>query len=147
MAMTKKELAELAALKEQLAKARALRWPVGPRPQPMTYDEIKAARAPGGMRYGQPQMVARGYFVCQKGPMFRPSWQVTYGCSDGYSHSPDGDVTTSQNMGTMYRTELEAWQGVQHRAVEAAAHELMVIEQEIEKARAKVVQVLPVETA
>ena len=41
---------QLAALKEQLAKARALRWPVGPRPQPMTHDEIKAARAEGNRK-------------------------------------------------------------------------------------------------
>lgn len=144
MAMTKKEQAELKELKEQLAKARALRWPVGPRPQPMTYDEIKAARMPGGMRYGKPQMVARGYFILGSG-LFSGSKRVSYGCSDGYSHAPAGNVTTAQNMGTMYRTELEAWQEVQHRAVEAAASELMMIEQEIEKARAKVIQALPVE--
>jgi hypothetical protein len=116
MAMTKKEQEEMRLLREARDMARALRWPDYSMPSAMTREEIEAAKAPGGMRFSQLQMVARGWFANAF------SGQVTYGCSDGVHHSASGDTTTTQQMGRMYRTKKEALRVVRiERTIQYAA--------------------------
>lgn len=117
MAMTKAEKAKQDELQQRLAALKAIAALDDPLPQPMTYDEIKAALKPGGKtHYGASSKVARGWFANHH------TMEVTRGCSDGGYHSTEGDVTTSQQMGEMYRTEAEAWLVVRHRtALEAVA--------------------------
>lgn len=116
MAMTKTEKAAMRALEERIALVRAVAAMDEVIPPSMTHDEIKEALAPGGMKYGQRQNVARGWFAHSYG-----TGSVSYGCSDGYSHSSSGDVTTTQQPGCMYRTEAEAWRVVRRtKALEIA---------------------------
>lgn len=127
MAMSKKEQQEVERLKAELAMARALRWPSFANPPTMTRDEIKEALVPGGIRYGSPCKVARGWF------MNSHSRSVTYGCSDGYRHAREGDAPGSQECGRMYRTEADAWRAMRHEATLRAAKELADIDAQIER--------------
>ena len=84
--------------------------------------------APGGMKYGQRQQVARGWF------MNPHSLMVTYGCSDGSTHSTEGDITSTQRMGRMYRTEIEALRAMRHEVVDRVSRELAKIDARIDRA-------------
>jgi hypothetical protein len=124
MAMTKKEQEEMALLREARDMARAMRWPEYPCPARMTAAEINAAKVPGGVKHGSQQMVARGWFF----------WgtRVTYGCSDGIHHAVEGDVTTSQNAGRMFRTKLDALRAMRIERTIEVARELARIDAMIE---------------
>jgi hypothetical protein len=102
MAMTKAEKAKM----EELETALALCWPAYPAPQPMTREEIEAAKVkltPTRSVYRE-RSAALGWFYNAH------SGDVTQGWSDGIAHSRD-NVTGdhgSQNMGRMYRTKALA---------------------------------------
>ena len=132
MAMTKAEKAELEAARNSLALVRAMHFPDYPVPQPMTYEEIKASLVAGGKRFGHTQMVARGWFYnANLGGQGGYSNSVTHGCSDGIHHSREGDVTTTQQTGRMYRTKLEALQALRHELTTQAATVLAAVDAQI----------------
>lgn len=118
MAMNKAEQKRMADLDEALALARSMRWPEYNMPAPMTGADIKANLVDGGMKYGSPDRVARGYF----GNSY--SGRVTYGCSNGHSHNAEGDKTTTQGMGRMYAFEHDAWRAIRHEMTLRFAKEL-----------------------
>jgi len=132
MSMTKAEKARVAELEHALALARALRFPDYPVPAPMTYDEIKASLTDGGIRYGQKQRVARGWFYHANLGGYSNS--VSFGCSDGHSHGRDTDTTTSQGMGRMYRTREEATMGLRHELTTQCAEVLARVDQMLAEA-------------
>lgn len=122
MAMTKKEQAEMERLRFDLALARAMRWPSYPKPASMTVAEIKDSLVDGGVQYGSPQKVARGWFTNAY------SQRLTYGCSNGISHNNDGDKTTTQNMGQMYRTKADAARAMRFEMTEDFAKKLAAVD-------------------
>jgi hypothetical protein len=128
MALTKAEAKRIADLEEGIRLARSMRWPEYNMPAPMTQAEIKAALVPGGMRYGSPQMVARGWFGFGRSD---GSYHVSYGCSDGVNHNSDGDTTIAQNMGRMFATELDAWRAARYQLTERFAKSLAAIDEKI----------------
>lgn len=129
MAMTKAEKARMAELEHALGLARALRFPDYPVPTPMTREEIKASLVDGGTRYGKAQQVARGWFYnAYLGGAGDYANRVTYGCSDGIGHDRDGDTTSSQNMGRMYRTRGEAVMAMRHELTTACAEVLAKVD-------------------
>ena len=134
MAMNKAEKAELQAARDALALVRAMHFPDYPVPQPMSREEIEAAKVDGGMQYGSPQKVARGYFYNVYFGSFGEPTKVTYGCSSGSTHSSAGDTTTTQNMGRMYATEADAWRAARHEATTKVAKILADIDAAIEGA-------------
>lgn len=104
MAMTKAEKARV----EELETALALCWPPYPAPEPMTREEIEAAKIKLTPRdasvYRNGREAALGWFYNAYAGL------VTQGWSDGMSHSVNnttGDYG-SQRMGQMYRTRAEA---------------------------------------
>lgn len=128
MAMNKAEKAEMERLRNDLALARAMRWPDYPRPEPMTREEIDAALVEGGEKWGKRQRVARGWFYNAYLGGYGPP-KVTYGCSDGFHHSTTGDTTSTQQMGRMYRTEEDAWQCLRLDLTEQCAKLLASVDQ------------------
>ena len=128
MAMTKKEQAEMQRLRDDLALARAMRWPDYPKPAPMTHAEINANLVEGGERFGRRQMVARGWYQNSY------SGRVTYGCSTTIHHSSEGDTTTSQHMGVMYRTKAAALMAMRLEMTEKFAKELAKVDRLIAEA-------------
>lgn len=133
MAMNKTEQKRMADLDHALRLARALRWPDYPEPAPMSGAEINDSKAPGGFkRYlretQEREMVARGWFVStyQQG-------NVTYGCSNGVNHDRDGDSTSTQGMGQMFRTEEEAYRYLRVLKTREYAEHLAKIDAEIER--------------
>ena len=105
----------MAELEHALLLARAMRFPDYPVPRPMTYEEIKANLVEGGVRHGHPQKVARGWFYnAYIGSHTSYGGRVTYGCSDGIHHSTEGDTTTTQDCGRMYRTKADAVMALRH---------------------------------
>ena len=130
MAMNKFERAELKRLWADLALARAMRWPSYVKPSPVTPEWIKANLVDGGIRYGSPQKVARGWFYnAYLGTHSEPD--ATYGCSNGISHNRDGDTITTQNMGRMYETKLEALQALRLDLTEQCAKLLASVDSKI----------------
>lgn len=125
MAMTKAETKRMADLEEALACARAMRWPEYNMPAPMTEAEIRANLVDGGMKYGRPDRVARGWFANGY------SSRVTYGCSNGIYHSAEGDITTSQQMGRMFSSEADAWRAVRYEMTERYAEALARVDAKI----------------
>lgn len=120
MSMTKAEKEAFDRMQTDLRLARALRWPIGPTPKPMTVDEIKAECHHASSAYGE---VAIGWF------MNAYSMRVTRGCSNGYTHNVEGtSCTTSQGPGAMYRTEADAWVAMLHIKVRDYARDLAQIE-------------------
>lgn len=136
MTMTKAERARMEMLEREARLARALRFPTDPVPQPMSIAEIKASLTDGGMKSGHYEKVARGWFFNSH------VMQVSRGCSNGYSHSPTGNVTTSQNGGRMYRTEAEAWRAMRHEKARQVAEDLAKIDARIEKCEAEQNEIL-----
>ncbi len=130
MAMNKKEQDEMQRLRDDLALSRALRWPDYPRPTPVDRDWVDANLAEGGVQYGRPQMVARGWFYNAYIGGMR-GHEVTYGCSNGMSHSSSGDLTTSQGMGRMFATKREALQALRLELTERCAGILAVVDQQL----------------
>lgn len=128
MAMTKAEKERMERLEHAAAMAMALRFPTDPCPQPMTKDAIKALLSATPCGAGK-QHVARGWF------MNAYSIRVTYGCSDGVHHSHDGDRTTSQHHGRMYRTKSEAWRALRHEKIFEVAKFLAQIDAEVAAAQ------------
>jgi len=98
MAMNKSEKAEFEAFKLERDMARSLRWPEYRKPSTMTDAEIQMEKRGGGGFND----VARGWFCNAY------SGSVTYGCSNGVNHNRDGDRTTTQGTGKMYRYKSEA---------------------------------------
>lgn len=127
MAMTKAEQARMAELERALSLARAMCWPSYRSPAPMTEADIKANLVAGGIKWGdRPQMVARGWFAHSSS---HP--RVTYGCSDGINHDSDSDKTSTQRMGRMFFTEIEAWRMVRIELTERFAAELAKVDAKI----------------
>ena len=120
MAMNKKEQAEMDRLRSDLALARAMRWPSYPKPAPVTREWIDANLVDGGLKYGKPQRVARGWFI-NSYVSFVSAPHVTFGCSDGYNHDREGDTTAVQQMGCMYATKEEALQALRWEVTERVA--------------------------
>lgn len=102
MPMNKKEQAEMQRLRDDLALARAMRWPDYPKPAAITLEQIKANLVDGGIRYGHAQKVARGWFYNAF------SQSLSYGCSDGHFHDRNGDTTSTQQIGYMFATKADA---------------------------------------
>lgn len=119
MAMTKAERAELQEARDALALVRAMHFPDYPVPQPMTLDEILASLEPGGLRHGSPQMVAFGWNIARG--------EAIKVCSNGYN-SGWGDTTSSQGMGVLYRSPLDAWRAHRHAETTKAAKHLAEID-------------------
>ncbi len=129
MAMNKTEQKRMDDLEHALRLARALRWPDYPEPAPMTEAEIRANLAPGGKKQfgnGDPEKVCRGWFVNSY-----QTGRVSHGCSNGFNHSDSGDYTTTQNMGVMYPTELDAWRLLRCKKTREYAEHLAKIDAEI----------------
>lgn len=127
MAMNKAEKAELDKARRDLRLAKSMRWPEYPMPKPMTKDEIEQNLTDGDIQYGSPQRVARGWFsVSYRG-------EASYGCSNGINHSPTGGKTTTQGIGAMYRTELQALQVTRLRLTEEYAARLAAIDARIQE--------------
>jgi hypothetical protein len=114
--MTKTEKERVAQLERDLALAKAMRWPGYPSPAPKTRAEIEKSKTEGAPRYGQISMVARGWFANSYS-----EGKVSYGCSNGVNHGSDGDKTTTQGMGRMYATEVDAWRAVRVEMTELFA--------------------------
>lgn len=131
MAMTKAERAEMERLWADLAMARAMRWPSYPKPAPMTLEDIKANIVDGGVQYGRPQKVARGWFYNAYLSHSYPD--VTQGCSTGFVHSTSGDVATTQNRGRMYARKVDALRAMRHDLTEFVASILAKVDQQIEE--------------
>lgn len=132
MAMNKAEKAELEEARNALALVRAMHFPDYPVPEPMTYEEINASFVDGGKQFGQTQRVARGWFYnANLGGHGGYSNGVTHGCSNGINHSREGDVTTTQQAGRMYRTKLEALQALRHDLTTQAAKVLAAVDAQI----------------
>lgn len=130
MAMNKKEQAEMQRLRDDLALARAMRWPDYPRPAPVDREWIKDNLVEGGVKYGHASKVARGWFYnAYVGGM--SGHGVTHGCSDGIHHSTSGDATTTQNMGRMYATKREALQALRLDLTEQCAHILAGVDRQL----------------
>lgn len=127
MAMNNKEKAEMERLQEELPHAKSMSWPAYDFPKPMTIDEIKESLAPGGTKYGSRQKVARGWFASGYG--------ATYGCSDGVNCSREGDITTTQGRGEMYRTKLDALKVVRLCVTIDTARRLADIDAKIKEAQ------------
>lgn len=133
MAMNNKEKAEMERLRADLALARAMRWPSYPKPAPVTAQWIKDNLVDGGVRYGQPQKVARGWFYnAYLGGYSSPS--ATYGCSDGVHHNTQGDTTASQNAGRMFATKREALEALRIDLTEMVAKVLAGVDRQIDEA-------------
>lgn len=130
MAMNKKEQAEMEALRDALAKAKAMRWPDYPMPAPVTRQWIDANLVDGGIKYGKPQKVARGWFTYSHIDGYRRPG-ASYGCSDGINHDTSSDTTSTQNMGRMYATKLEALQAVRIEVTQRVAGILASIDRQI----------------
>lgn len=131
MAMNKAERAELQAARDALALVRAMHFPDYPVPRPMTRDEIDAAKVDGGFRYGRPERVARGYFYNVHLSSFTRAVSVSFGCSNGTTHSPSGDTTNTQNMGRMYRSEADAYRAARHELTTAVAKLLAQVDADL----------------
>jgi hypothetical protein len=130
MAMNKKEQAEMDALRNALAEAKAMRWPDYPAPAPVTRQWIEANLVDGGMKYGRPQKVARGWFYnSHLGGYGSPG--VTYGCSDGMNHDKVEDKTSVQGAGRMYATKLEALQALRIELTQRCAGILASVDRQI----------------
>lgn len=95
MALTKKEAAEMDALREQLAQERAMRWPEYGEPAPVQLAGIAG------------DALTVGWFV----HTWATEYSVSQGCSNGYNHS-DRDTTRAitQGAGCFYDTRREALQ-------------------------------------
>jgi hypothetical protein len=130
MAMNKKERAEMDRLRDDLALSRSLRWPDYPRPKKVSLEWIKANLVSGGIKYGHPQEVARGWFYNANIGSYS-QYTVTYGCSDGIYHNRDGDTPSSQNIGRMYATRLEALQALRIDLTEQCARILADVDKQI----------------
>lgn len=128
MAMTKAEKAEMDRLRNDLALARAMRWPSYAKPARMTYDQIRDNLVDGGVKWGSRQKVARGWFQNAY------SQRVSYGCSDGTFHSQGGDTTSSQNMGEMWATKADALRAMRLEMTEDFAKKLAAVDRQIEEA-------------
>lgn len=122
MAMNKSEKAEFDAFKLERDMARSLRWPEYTKPVRMTDAEIKMEMARSGAN------VARGWFQ----NAYRHA--VTYGCSNGVSHNTDGEKTTSQNSGYMFRYKSEALRAMRIEMTLDYAKKLAGVDASIAKA-------------
>jgi hypothetical protein len=123
MAMTKKEALEMADLRKALAEAKALRFPTYRVVPPMTREEILAGLVDGDMRYGSPQKVTPGWFYNGHND------DVRLGCSNGSGHdSWNSRATSSQGMGRMYRTKLEALRNLRLDVTQICAERLAKID-------------------
>lgn len=131
MAMNKAEQKMVRDLRERLALARAVAWIDMPTPPPMTADEIKANLVDGGVKWGHRQKIARGYLANA-----HDRGQVYRGCSDGIHHGNDWQVTTTQGMGALYRTEADAWRWVRAQKAREFAKIMADIEDKIDAADA-----------
>lgn len=118
MALTKAEKERLERTEKALAMARSMRWPEYPMPHSMTGDEIRAALVNGGLKYGQPERVARGWFQNSH------SKRVTYGCSNGVSHNTEGDATSTQQAGQMFAAKIDALKAMRIEITERYADDL-----------------------
>lgn len=129
MSMNKTEQAHMATLEHALRLARALHWPTYAEPAPMTREEIEAAKVPGGCRRytSEPQRVALGWF----GGTY-DGGNVRNGCSDGINHG-DGNTTTTQGMGRLFRTEAEAWRFVRMELTRQYAERLAKIDAKLQE--------------
>ena len=126
MAMTKTEKARMDELQRGIRAAKAMRWPEYGMPAPMTRAEIEAAMIEGGTKQGAMQMVARGWFHNA-----HDSGRVTYGCSNGTNHDRNGDRTSTQHMGLMFKTEADAWRAIRVEMTERFAEQLARIDEKI----------------
>ncbi|RWE46801.1 MAG: hypothetical protein EOS79_11465 [Mesorhizobium sp.] len=131
MAMNKTEQAAFEKLRNDLALARAMRWPSYPKPAPMSRAEIEANLIDGGERWGSSQKVARGWYQNAY------SKRVTYGCSTVVSHNIEGDTTSSQNMGVMYAIKADALRAMRLEMTEKFARDLAGVDRQIEEAESE----------
>lgn len=114
MAMNKKELAEMDKLRRDVDLARALSWPSYSMPKAMTKAEIDD-RAPG-------VGATPGWF------WNKYEESVNLGCSNGYSHNSSGPKTSTQGMGRMMRTRLQALQALRIEVTVSCAERLARID-------------------
>lgn len=126
MAMTKAEKERMAQLERNISLLKAMKWPDYSKPASMTKADIEANLVQGGKQYGSVQRVARGWFSNSY-----DQGRVSYGCSNGTNHSSSGDITTTQGMGRMYASELEAWRAIRHEMTERFASVLARVDGEI----------------
>lgn len=133
MAMTKAEKERMERLERDIQLAKAMRWPDYGKPASMTKAEIDGAKAPGGLRFGTVQMVARGWFANAY-----DQGRVSYGCSDGTNHDSTGDKTSTQGMGRMFASEADAWRHVRVEMTERFAATLARVDAELARCASEV---------
>ena len=127
MAMTKAERERLSRAENDLASAKALSWPSYQKPKPMTADEIRSNLVNGGKKWGNTERVARGWFS----HYHSENWQATYGCSNGFSHSVQGDTTSTQGAGKMFSSKADALRAIRIEATERFAFLLAKLDEAI----------------
>lgn len=130
MAMNKKERAEMERLREDLALAKAMKWPDYPMPSTVTRQWIDDNLVDGGVKYNIHQKVARGWFYNANILSFNRH-RPTYGCSNGMTHAVEGDVTTSQSAGRMFATKLDALRALRLDLTEQCATILASVDKQI----------------
>lgn len=120
--MNKKEQAEMESLREQLRLAKALCWPAGPKPMPMTEEEIQStAKSFLGVVVG---WFAHGH---------KNGFGVQQGCSNGTTHSSYSTTKTStKGGGRMFTTRDEAYLMARWEVCESAAKLLAQLDKEWE---------------
>lgn len=126
MAMNKKEKEEVEALRWELAKTQALRFPSYPMPERMDRDEL----TPPDGGYGKQVVIAwtQNNHNCE--------YRVEQGCSNGVTHCRySTEKTSTQGCGMFYRTKLDALQAARIEMTERFAAALARIDAEIIKER------------
>ena len=120
MAMNKKEAAELAEAKERLARAMALHWPIEPKPDPVSVEQMRLEADAGN-----------GLFIGWSGWSWNDSYRVAQGCSNGVFHDADNITRTStQGAGQFYATKDQALLAVRWELCERCAKTLAQLDAE-----------------
>lgn len=123
MAMNKKEQAEMERLRDELAKAKALRWPTYTKPAPIVVGYVGYKKLVTGWN----------------AHTWNAEYSVREGCTDGMHHNTHGtDKTTTQGPGRFYQTRLEALRVARLEMTERFAEALARIDRAIEAEEEKV---------
>lgn len=123
--MNKREEAEMASLRNQLALAKALRW-IGIEPP-------KKIPPPSG--YGNPRNNGWNFNAYQDGRVFK-AWSESTAHGDGHLDDVQSRQAGSQNGVSLYTTALDALIGLRLAKEAECARILAQIDRKIEEERA-----------
>lgn len=123
MAMSKKEAQALADALHDAELARALAWPQGTRPVPLTEDDVRKMVKDAGLSVTSGARDVTVWFAnsyCH---------EVTKGLTNGSSHARDQrwPESRSRDIGQCFASAADAWGFILHvKAVEYAASMLLI---------------------